>query len=82
MKRRTFLRIAGSGAMGGTVAGRLVNNLANAAGPKTAGIREFFESNDAEILALAQRVFDKCILERLQLPADPLQHTWVRPDGP
>ncbi len=30
----------------------------------------------------AQRVFDKCILERLQPPADPLQHTWVCPGGP
>ena len=45
-------------------------------------IREFFESDDPEVLALTQRVFDKCILEELQPPAEPLQHTWVRPGGP
>ena len=71
MNRRRFLKIAGSG----VALSPWLERLVNASEPKTADIRGLFESDDAEVLALTQRVFDKCILEKLQLPVEPLQHT-------
>jgi len=82
MKRRDFLKVAGGGAVGGVAFAGLFDDLVNASEAKTADIRDLFESDDAEVLALTQRVFDKCILEKLQPPVEPLQHTWVRPGGP
>ena len=82
MKRRDFLKMAG----GATVAERALTgpcaDLADAAETRTVDVRDVFASDDAEVLALAQRVFDKCILDKLQPPAEPLRHTWVRPGGP
>jgi hypothetical protein len=82
MKRRDFLKVAGGGAVGGVAFARLVDDLVNASEAKTADIRDLFESDDAEILALTQRVFDKCILDKLRAPVEPLLHTWVQPGGP
>ena len=82
MKRRDFLKVAGGGAVGGVAYAGLCDDLVNASEPETADIRDLFESDDPEVLALAQRVFDKCVLEKLQPPVEPLQHTWVRPGGP
>lgn len=81
MKRRKFLKIAGSGVLSGALAG-LFDDSANASEAKPFDVRDLFKSDDAEVLALTQRVFDKCILEKLRLPVEPLQHTWVQPGGP
>jgi putative isomerase len=78
MKRRDFLKVAA----GGVAFPRFLGDPADASEPKTADLRGLFESDDAQVLALAQRVFDKCILDKLQPPVEPLQHTWVRPGGP
>ena len=82
MKRRDFLKVTGGAAVGGVALAGLIGDSVSASEAKTADIRALFESDDAEVLALAQRVFDKCILEKLQPPVEPLQHTWVRPGGP
>lgn len=81
IKRRDILKAGGGAAAGAALSG-LFNGWANAPESKTLDIRDFFESDDAEVLALTQRVFDKCILEKLQPPAEPLRRTWVRPGGP
>lgn len=78
MNRRHFLKIASSG----IALSPWLEQWACAAETKPFDIREFFESDNAEVLALAQRVFDKCILEKIQPPVDPLLHTWVVPGGP
>lgn len=82
MKRRDFIR-----SMAGSLAGTAVGfgpstSRAGAVGPRPADMREYFESDSPEVLALAQRVFDLCILDKLRAPVDPLQHTWVQPGGP
>jgi putative isomerase len=82
MKRRDFLRIAGGGAVGGMAMAHLSHALAKAAEPEIANMRSFFESDDADVLALTERVFQKCVLERVQPPEEPLKHNWVRPGGP
>jgi hypothetical protein len=45
-------------------------------------LRPLFEANNEAVMALAEAVFRKCILEKLRPPAEPLQHTWVQPGGP
>jgi hypothetical protein len=89
MRRRRFLEIAGSGI---TLAPWLRDVFAAADGSAAtdgvvgkstdADIRSLFEANREEVLALAEAVFRKCILEKLRPPVEPLQHTWVQPGGP
>ena len=81
MTRRDFLKVGG-GAAGGAAFAGLFDGFAEASELKTAEIQDLFESDNAEVLALARRVFDKCVLEKLQPPVEPLRYTWVRPGGP
>jgi len=84
MRRRRFLEIAGSGI---TLAPWLQKVLAATEGiTPTDGvvgkgmdvdIGALFEANREEVLALAESVFRKCILDKLRPPVKPLQHTWV-----
>ena len=75
MKRRKFLKIAGSGitlspwlaqlviaADDSTADGGVLDDSTNAA------IRSLFESNSEEALALTETVFRKCILEKIMPP--------------
>jgi len=78
MQRRDFLKVAG----GALAFAGLGDEWANGAELKSADLRDLFEADDPAVLALTQRVFDRCILEKLQPPAAPLRHTWVRPGGP
>ena len=82
MDRRDFLQAVVGAAIGGVTLTDVAPSLAWTALPKRPDVREFFESDAPEVLALAQRVFDKCILDKLQPPTPPLEHTWVRPGGP
>ncbi len=82
MKRRDFLKVAGGAAVGGVALAGLFDDSVSAAEAKTADLQALFESDDAEVLALTRRVFDKCILDKLQPPTPPLNNTWVRPGGP
>ncbi|MBM4026091.1 MAG: hypothetical protein FJ280_11895 [Planctomycetes bacterium] len=82
MRRRDFHKLAGGAAVGGLVFTGVSVDLVNAAEAKTTDIRNLFESDDPEVLALAQRAIDKCVLEKLRAPVEPLQHTWVQPGGP
>jgi glycogen debranching enzyme len=45
-------------------------------------IRALFESDREDVFALTERVFAKCILEKIQPPVEPLKHTRVVPGGP
>jgi putative isomerase len=78
MNRRNFLKITSSG----IALSPWLEQWACAAETEAFDVREFFESDNAEVLALAQRVFDKCILDKLRAPVEPLLHTWVQPGGP
>ncbi len=82
MNRRDFLRFAGGAAVGGMGLSCLLDGWADAAEAKTVDIRDFFESDDPQVLTLTQRVFNKCILDKLRPSTEPLLHTWVQPGGP
>lgn len=81
MKRRDFLKTTSAAAVGGLTIAGVFDELASAEEAKTPDIRDLFESDSEEVLALTQRVFDKCILEKLRPPTEPLLHTWVQPGG-
>ena len=78
MKRRRFLNITSSA----IALSPWLEQWVSAADAKPLDIRDFLESDSPEVLALAQRVIDKCILEKLRPPVEPLLHTWVQPGGP
>ncbi len=89
MKRREFLKIAGSGIALSpwlrqlAVAGDTHAPSARVFGDSaTADIRSLFTSNSEETLDLTETVFRKCILEKILAPTEPLEHNWVYPGGP
>lgn len=78
MRRREFLKIAA----GGIALPPWLAQRGNAAKARTAESQNLFESENPEVLALAQRVMEKCVLEKLRPPVEPLRHTWGQPGGP
>ena len=89
MKRRDFLKATGGAAVGGMAFAGLFDAWASATEAKPAAVADLFESDNPEVLALAQRVFDKCILDKLRPPVEPLRHrssqadltTWANGSG-
>lgn len=81
MKRRDFLRTSGGTTLGGLAWTGWSDGRARAGEAATPDLRVLFEADSEEVLALTQRVFDKCILDKLRPPTDPLRHTWVQPGG-
>ena len=59
MKRRDLLRIAGGGIMSGWTFAAPFDETANASEAKTLYVGDFFESDNPEVLAMTERVFDK-----------------------
>jgi putative isomerase len=45
-------------------------------------IRSLFKSDSEEVLTLTDRVFRKCILDKIMPPTPPLKNTWIVPGGP
>jgi putative isomerase len=76
MKRRAFLASAGAASLAGPS-----NPLAARTGPEP-GIDALFESDNPALLALARRVMQKCVLEKVMPPAPPLKNRWIVPGGP
>lgn len=77
VSRRRFLQQAGGTSLALALAGSF-----GAAEPAPLDVASLFEASSPEVLALARRVLEKCVLERLQPPTPPLEHTWVVPGGP
>jgi len=91
MKRREFLKTAGGVALAGVccgVAGACGDVFAASSGvdgasePALLDVDALFEANSHEVLALAERVMEKCVLEKIMAPTPPLKHTWIVPGGP
>ena len=76
MKRRQFIRTAAAVPLAG-----LSRNPA-AAAPAPPDLAALFEAGDPEVLALAKRVMEKCVLEKIMPPKPPLEHAWIVPGGP
>jgi putative isomerase len=77
VKRREFLKAVGGAAMAGAL-----DDLAGAPAPAPLDTGSLFEAGSPEVLALAKRVMDKCVLEKVQPPTPPLKYAWIVPGGP
>jgi len=77
MRRRTFLKT-----MGGISLAGLLGEAAGAAQAAALDIGALFEAASPEVQALATRVMDKCVLEKIMPPTPPLKHRWIVPGGP
>ena len=89
MKRRRFLKIAGSSIaltpwleQLAIATGDSVFNPSIFGDNSNADIRSLFESNNEDALKLTEDVFRKCILDKIIPPTPPLKHNWVYPGGP
>jgi len=77
VKRRKFLQRTGAMALAGAL-GRPVGTAELVA----LGVPALFEASSPEVLALAKRVMQKCVLDKIMTPTPPLENTWVVPGGP
>ena len=77
MKRREFLKAVGKVALAGAL-----GDLAGASDSGPLEIGSLFEAGSPEVLALAKRVMEKCVLAKIMPPTPPLKNTWIVPGGP
>ncbi len=77
MKRREFLKTAG-----GVSAASMLGDLVSASEPAPLDVGSLFKANSPEVLALAKRVMEKCVLEKIMPPTPPLKNNWIVPGGP
>ena len=77
MKRRQFLITAG-----GAPLGSFAGATAPAGGEPSRARKPVFDADSPEVLALAERVIEKCVLEKIMPPTPPLKRTWIVPGGP
>ncbi|WP_372936736.1 MGH1-like glycoside hydrolase domain-containing protein [Mariniphaga sediminis] len=45
-------------------------------------IKSLFYSNREDALLLTERVFEKCVLDKIRAPQPPLKNRWIQPGGP
>jgi len=83
ISRRQFLQTSGAFAIGGMATPSLLARTAlDQSLIEELDIRALFSANREDALALAERVVQKCVLERILAPQPPLKHDWVQPGGP
>ena len=77
MKRRSFIQTAGGAALASlTGAGCMTRSVT------ATELESLFVSDRPELLVLAKRVMQKCVLANLREPTPPLERTWIAPGGP
>jgi hypothetical protein len=77
VKRRAFLKTVGGASLASALGG-----AASASEPVPLDVGSLFEANRLKVLALAERVMEKCVLAKIMPPTPPLEHTWIVPGGP
>ena len=48
----------------------------------TTGLDTLFVSDRSDLLVLAKRVMEKCVLDKVRQPQPPLERQWIAPGGP
>jgi len=77
MKRRAFLKT-----VGGVSLVSVLGEFVRASEPAPPDLRSLFEADNPDVLALAERVMAKCVLDKIMPPTPPLKNTWIVPGGP
>jgi putative isomerase len=78
MKRRNFIQTAGGAALAGIAGTGCMTTNAMVA----TDLDKLFVSNRSELLVLAKRVMEKCVLDKVRAPQPPLERKWIAPGGP
>ena len=79
MKRRAFLKTAGSGALGLLASGYLPKNTAGESAADA--IRSLFQCEDQAVWELTHKVYQNCILGKVFPPEGTLKQQWIGPGG-
>jgi len=83
ISRRRFIQTSCAFTLGGiTIPLVFSNHVLGSMAQTGLDIKTLFESNREDVLELTERVFKKCILEKIMPPQAPLKHNWVYPGGP
>jgi putative isomerase len=77
VKRREFFEAAG-----GVALASAFGDFVGASGPALLNMGSLFEASSPEVLAFANRVMEKCVLDKIMPPTPPLRNTWIVPGGP
>ena len=81
--RRKFIKTTGAFSMGSLAMPSIFGNPASGGSSmEETDIKSLFISNREDAMTLTERVFEKCILEKIMPPTPPLKHNWVVPGGP
>jgi hypothetical protein len=81
--RRKFIQTAGVFSIAGMAMPSIAGNLAsNEILRDGLDIKSLFNSNREDALLLTERVFEKCVLDKIREPYPPLKNRWVQPGGP
>lgn len=78
MKRRSFIKTAG----GAALAGLTGSGCTDTSALTETDLDNLFVSDRSDLLVLAKRVMEKCVLDMLREPKPPLERTWIAPGGP
>ena len=86
MKRRSFLKTAGAllaaPAGSSSIAAADLSAIPELAAAANLDLKTLLEADSEATMTLAERVFRKCVLEKIRPPTEPLERTWVVPGGP
>ena len=81
--RRNFIQNVGTFSIASLALPAFAGNLAfQKISSNEIDIKSLFTPNSEEALNLTERVFEKCILEKIMPPTPPLKYNWVVPGGP
>lgn len=81
--RRQFIQTSGTFAFGAmAMPAMLGDTVFSKKEMDDIDIRSLFKANREDVYTLTERVFKKCVLERISSPYPPLKNKWVRPGGP
>ncbi len=81
--RRKFIQTTGAFSLGSMSMPSIFANPALGGNlTEEIDIKSLFISNREDALTLTERVFEKCILEKIKPPTPPLKNNWVVPGGP
>jgi len=80
--RRRFIQTATLGTVGAMSLPGVLNYACASEPGAGLDLKSLFDSNREDALTLTERVFEKCILEKIMPPTPPLIRNWVVPGAP
>jgi len=81
--RRNFIQNVGTFSIAGLAMPAFAGNLAiQKISSEEIDIKTLFNSNREDALLLTERIFQKCVLDKIREPQPPLKNRWIQPGGP